>query len=233
LLPTSCIGGGVDVQSVKPFWCGEFGRRPGRNRVNWQFGLLVGLLLAGCGAVRSGDVAPYRDGATAVALTMPAQAPSMSQQYLPDPGDGLHFHLGLDIVAARGTPVIAAAPGIVMRSFFEPMRGHQLVLDHGVNTKGQQVLTAYRHLAGRDVVVGQSLERGARLGGMSNTGALGVWTHLHFEVLVGPNLARVIEIDPNLTWMDGPGRVTCFEADRKYEAGLLRMTYPVVCNPKG
>jgi murein DD-endopeptidase MepM/ murein hydrolase activator NlpD len=193
--------------------------------------LLGLLLLAGCSTVRPGDVAPYRDGAIVVGLTMPARAPTMSQQFLPETGDGQHFHLGLDIVAARGAPVIAAAPGVVMRSFFEPMRGHQLVLDHGINTKGQRVLTAYRHLTGRDVQVGQTVARGARLGGMGNTGALGVWTHLHFEVLVGPELAEVSEIDPNLTWKDGPGRVTCFDAGRVYEARPLRMTYPVACLP--
>ena len=90
---------------------------------------------------------------------------------------GNRFHAGIDIVAAKGTPIAAAAPGRV--SFAGSASGGwgKLV----VLTNADHVRTLYAHLSAIKVRKGQSVSTGTRLGLVGSTGdATG--PHLHFEV---------------------------------------------------
>jgi len=88
------------------------------------------------------------------------------------------FHTGLDIVAPKGTRVLAPADGIVVKASRETGYGNVVYVSHG-----NGVTTRYAHLDGFAVRPGQNVNRGDVLGFIGDTGrSLGA--HLHYEVLV-------------------------------------------------
>jgi murein DD-endopeptidase MepM/ murein hydrolase activator NlpD len=89
------------------------------------------------------------------------------------------YHSGYDIVAARGTPVKAAAPGRVVAVGVFLVRGVTVVIDHG-----HGVFTAYCHLSQTTVAKGQIVNTGEMIGAVGTTGR-SQGPHLHFEVAVG------------------------------------------------
>jgi murein DD-endopeptidase MepM/ murein hydrolase activator NlpD len=88
------------------------------------------------------------------------------------------FHHGVDIVASTGTVVAAAGPGTVVKSRFEALLGHVVVVDHGAGYR-----TVYAHLSERKVEEGDFVERGEELGKVGATGRV-TGPHLHYEVCV-------------------------------------------------
>jgi len=93
----------------------------------------------------------------------------------------LHFyrkHEGVDIINAVGTPVYAAADGIVSFTGHESGYGITLQLDHGYSLK-----TLYGHLSQILVHEGQKVKRGEIIARSGNTG-LSNGPHLHYEVRV-------------------------------------------------
>jgi murein DD-endopeptidase MepM/ murein hydrolase activator NlpD len=97
-----------------------------------------------------------------------------------DPFSGMGgFHTGVDISADMGTPLHAAADGVVYSAQFAGRYGRLIVIDHG---NGLQ--TWYAHLSRFEVIPGEEVRRGQLIG---YTGASGRVTapHLHFEVRQG------------------------------------------------
>ena len=88
------------------------------------------------------------------------------------------LHTGCDFEAHRGTPVMAAAPGVVIRAGRWSSYGRIVIIDHGMG-----VHTRYAHLSRIYVHTGDYVGAGALLG---KSGASGRVTgpHLHFEVRV-------------------------------------------------
>jgi len=93
----------------------------------------------------------------------------------PFSGEGA-FHTGVDISAGMGTPVHAAADGIVIAAEYAGRYGMRVVIDHG---NGMQ--TWYAHLSRFAVVPGQEIRRAEILAYSGNTGRV-TSPHLHFEV---------------------------------------------------
>lgn len=90
------------------------------------------------------------------------------------------FHSGVDISAAMGTSVHAAADGVVeYAASVGDGYGKMVVIDHG---NGLQ--TRYAHLSRFEVIPGQEIRRGEILGYSGNTGRV-TSPHLHFEVRRG------------------------------------------------
>jgi murein DD-endopeptidase MepM/ murein hydrolase activator NlpD len=90
------------------------------------------------------------------------------------------FHSGVDISAAMGTSVHAAADGVVeYAANVGDGYGKMVIIDHG---NGLQ--TRYAHLSRFEVVPGQEIRRGEILGFSGNTGRV-TSPHLHFEVRRG------------------------------------------------
>jgi murein DD-endopeptidase MepM/ murein hydrolase activator NlpD len=87
-------------------------------------------------------------------------------------------HLGLDIVASPGTPVVATANGRVSFVGRKGEFGITVEIDHGFGR-----LTRYAHLSRATARKGQRVARGDVVGDVGNTG-LAVGTHLHYEVLI-------------------------------------------------
>ena len=84
------------------------------------------------------------------------------------------LHDGVDLAAACGSPVTAPRPGVVTRTAWSRAYGWRVFLDHG-----DGLVTAYNHLPGLDVTVGQRLGKGQRVGRVGSTG-LSTGCHLHW-----------------------------------------------------
>lgn len=93
-------------------------------------------------------------------------------------------HTGIDIVAPRGTPVVASAHGRVRSVGQQGEYGLTVEIDHGFGT-----VTRYAHLSQAGVRVGQTVSRGEAIGKVGDTG-LAVGPHLHYEVLVDGRAAN-------------------------------------------
>jgi murein DD-endopeptidase MepM/ murein hydrolase activator NlpD len=93
-------------------------------------------------------------------------------------GEGA-IHTGVDLQAAMGTPVRAAADGIVVYAEWRSGYGRLVIIDHG-----NSLQTYYGHLSQFDVVEGQEVRRGDVV---AKSGASGRVTspHLHYEVRMG------------------------------------------------
>lgn len=91
----------------------------------------------------------------------------------------LRPHTGIDISAAKGTPVYATADGVVTRENPGSGYGIVVVINHGYSYK-----TLYAHLSKKAVKPGQKVKRGDVIGYVGNTG-LSFGPHLHYEVRKG------------------------------------------------
>ncbi len=201
--------------------------------------LLAGLLavaLGGCALYERyghGRVAASRlDPGHATPVSLPPEAPSISQRFRPDDVPADAGHKGFDLLVPAGTPVIAAAAGTVSRLSVTPMFGRQIRVDHGHGDAGHRLQTRYVHLSAQLVREGEAVRRGQLLGYSGMSGLAAGFPHLHFEVhrlddAEPPRAAGYL--DPQLFWVDGVGRVTCFARDRDYPDAPVRLTYPAPC----
>lgn len=87
-------------------------------------------------------------------------------------------HEGLDIAAATGTPIHAAADGIVRYSGPRGDYGNMVEIDHG-----HGYVTRYAHASKLLVERGERVERGQKIAEVGSTG-LSVGPHVHYEVVV-------------------------------------------------
>jgi len=95
----------------------------------------------------------------------------------PPLGPYKHFHTGIDIATTPGTPVRAAADGLVVAVRHTSVGyGNYVIVAHG-----DGYFTLYAHLADTQVVDGQHLLRGQLVGHEGATG-LATGPHLHFEL---------------------------------------------------
>ncbi|MCK6067566.1 MULTISPECIES: M23 family metallopeptidase [Microbacterium] len=94
------------------------------------------------------------------------------------------YHQGVDLLAGCGTPLFAAAGGVV-RVSQESFGGYgvAVTIDHVIN--GQRVSTLYGHMTygSRVVQSGQTVAPGQLIGVVGSTGS-STACHLHFEVHV-------------------------------------------------
>jgi murein DD-endopeptidase MepM/ murein hydrolase activator NlpD len=106
-------------------------------------------------------------------------------------------HRGIDYAANRGTPVLAAGDGRVIKAERNEASGKFIVLQHG-----EQYVTKYLHLSKfrRGLKVGSRVEQGQIIGYVGATG----WAtgpHLHYEFLVhgvhrNPRTVRLPNAEP-------------------------------------
>lgn len=94
-----------------------------------------------------------------------------------DPFTGQHsYHDGIDFAGSLGTPILAAAGGIVVYAEYHAAYGNMVEVDHG-----NDLVTRYAHASKLNVKVGDMVLRGAKIAEMGSTGR-STGTHLHFEV---------------------------------------------------
>lgn len=127
---------------------------------------------------------------------MPVQAPYNASGFgrRIDPFTGQWaMHEGIDFLADVGTPVVAAAGGVVQFAGFHPQYGFMIDLDHG-----NDLVTRYGHLSKLLVKTGDVVMRGRRIAFSGSTGR-STGPHLHFEVRyrgVAQNPARFLAANP-------------------------------------
>jgi len=189
------------------------------------------LIFSGCASLhvkQYGFVAP--DAKTireeGSALFIPSSAHSISQGFKPQ-----EDHEGIDIVGQSGTPVIAALGGIVISSYYEPLFGNRVVIDHGRDERGLFIKGRYFHLNKRLVHEGDKVLRGQQIGELGSTGILAIAPHLHYELRSGhkPDQYMFDPVNPHRFWADGVGVVTCFDPGMELPDVPLKTTYPVPC----
>lgn len=104
-----------------------------------------------------------------------------------DPFTGRNaFHEGIDFASPTGTPISAAAGGVVIAAEYHHQYGNMIEIDHG-----NDIITRYAHASKLLVKVGDIIKRGQHVADIGSTGR-STGAHLHFEVLV-----KGIQQDPH------------------------------------
>ena len=166
---------GLVVASL--FWIWFYGSVPSNGRISG-----------------SGDVATIEGRGVAVAegvevgpagLAIPVagvKGGQLSDTYAQARAGGARVHDAIDIMAPRGTPVVAAAPGRVEKIFFSPGGGGKTLY---IRSPDNRWVYYYAHLdqyAG-GLAEGRSVTRGSLLGSVGSTGnASPEGPHLHFAI---------------------------------------------------
>ena len=86
------------------------------------------------------------------------------------------MHEGVDFLADAGSPVAAAAAGVVVFAGLHPQYGYMVDIDHG-----NDLVTRYAHQSKLFVKEGDVVQRGHKIGEVGSTGR-STGPHLHFEV---------------------------------------------------
>jgi murein DD-endopeptidase MepM/ murein hydrolase activator NlpD len=95
------------------------------------------------------------------------------------PIDGVQkFHTGIDLRGKEGTPILAAADGVVRSAGTRGGYGNAVEIDHG-----NGVTTLYGHASELGVKPGDQVQKGQEIGEVGMTGRA-TGPHLHFEVRV-------------------------------------------------
>lgn len=139
---------------------------------NSNYGASLSMVAPGSGAVRW-PVASYTY--TDINTFRPASRPS---------------HDGFDMLASAGSPIFAAADGVV-RVSQESFGGYGVAVTIDSVIGGQSVSTLYGHMiyGSRQVSVGQTVTAGQVIGLVGSTGR-STANHLHFEVRIGGGLVN-------------------------------------------
>jgi murein DD-endopeptidase MepM/ murein hydrolase activator NlpD len=95
-------------------------------------------------------------------------------------------HVGIDLVAQEGTPIIAVASGVVSRLENHPIWGVRITLEHKSGFE-----TVYAHVGQALVNKGKKVKKGQVIGKMGLSG-LSTGIHLHYEVI-----HKGVHINPN------------------------------------
>lgn len=97
------------------------------------------------------------------------------------PSGKWEYHRGIDLAAPKGTPVSAAAKGVVVQAGYAGGYGNVVVIAHN-----KKFATRYAHLSKILVTLGDELCQGDILGKVGATGNVRGknGSHLHFEIIV-------------------------------------------------
>jgi murein DD-endopeptidase MepM/ murein hydrolase activator NlpD len=97
------------------------------------------------------------------------------------------MHKGIDIARPSNRNILAADNGTVSSAGYDGGYGNRIVINHNNGIK-----TTYSHLSSISIGVGQTVQRGQKIGVMGSTGnSTGV--HLHFEVFQNGSLKNPMQ----------------------------------------
>ena len=115
---------------------------------------------------------------------LPLQSPLAVEHHLSSPFGvrhdpfnlGLAQHEGIDLVAPSGSPILAAAAGVVVQADRMGPYGLAVDIDHG-----RGFTTRYAHASKLEVAVGDAVQAGQPIARVGSTGR-STAPHLHYEV---------------------------------------------------
>lgn len=121
-------------------------------------------------------------------------------EHIPGASDN---HTGIDIGAAGGTDILAAAAGTVIAAGYKPYSyGNYIMIDHG-----GQVVTLYGHAKKLLVKTGDVVKRGQVIGLVGTTG-LSTGNHIHFEIRINGQYVNPLDntqlyyVEPGVFYFD-------------------------------
>jgi murein DD-endopeptidase MepM/ murein hydrolase activator NlpD len=124
---------------------------------------------------------PTRRAGVSIPSLMPVANPAMTSGY----GMRIHpvlgvrrGHRGIDLASPIGTPIHAAADGVISRADWFSTYGLYVSIEHG-----GQIETRYGHMSRLNVAAGQSVHKGDIIGYVGTTGR-STGPHLHYEVRI-------------------------------------------------
>jgi murein DD-endopeptidase MepM/ murein hydrolase activator NlpD len=105
---------------------------------------------------------------------------------------GSRNHLGVDLRASAGTPIRAAADGVVLFKGHRGSYGRYIRLQHDLGLE-----TAYGHMKGyhKSAGAGSRVRRGDIIGYVGSSG-LSTGPHLHFEVIMDGRQVDPLQVAP-------------------------------------
>lgn len=109
------------------------------------------------------------------------------------------WHRGIDILAEHGTPVLAAAPGVVIASGVERRYGRVVKIEHS-----HGFVTVYAHNDQNMVEIGDRVSTGQMIAVIGRTGRATAH-HLHFEIRQGElayNPLYLLPLPPRVAFLD-------------------------------
>lgn len=174
------------------------------------------------------------DGPGSGFLARPLAGYSVTSEFM---GPGRPDHMGIDLGAVMGTPVLAAAAGRVMQAGWNGGYGNFVKIDHGAG-----LATTYGHMQSIAAQAGQIIAQRGLVGSVGSTGQ-STGPHLHFEVLQGGryvNPRSMVQFD-NGGWLqpgwsavyNGTGRPEAVFTDKQMKAltgGQVAPTINIVNN---
>lgn len=119
---------------------------------------------------------PYTGGVFTWPCPSSRRVTSDYGQRISPTGGASSNHKGIDIGAAGGADIVAAAPGTVKAATYSSSAGNYVMIDHGGG-----LYTVYMHASSLNVSYGQTVSAGQVIAKVGSTG-ISTGNHLHFGV---------------------------------------------------
>jgi murein DD-endopeptidase MepM/ murein hydrolase activator NlpD len=175
---------------------------------------------------------------TGIRAVAPSNAPPTISGPV-QPADGALLHQGIAIGgrAYLGHEIVAPSEGVVVR-----IRGDHVTINHGLDSKGQDVYTEHFHVQDPSAKEGDQVSRGQNIG-LIGRGTYTARPHYHYVVRKREGPGKFIVLDPIDYWFGveeykeklgkgldiGPFVIPCFDPNVNYPKEPIRFTYPVKC----
>jgi len=188
----------IDIDA--PVRAAQAAKQPGQNADDEQFGQLFrnwqafeesgSQALAAISQTASGFGAARQFGAS---VSIPSLVPLEGFRLTSGFGMRNHpvlgrrrAHKGIDLGAPTGTPILAAADGIISRADWFGSYGLYVSVEHG-----GEIQTRYAHMSRLNVAKGQRVSKGDVIGFVGTTGR-STGPHLHYEVRIADEAVNPI-----------------------------------------
>ena len=106
------------------------------------------------------------------------------------------------------------------------------MIDHEETAAAYPIQTRDFHLSEQLVDVGERVRRRQLIACSERSGMAGAFPHLYFDLhrpsAAEPPAATGV-LDPQRSWVDGTGRITCYDRDRDWLSTPLALIRPVPC----
>lgn len=158
-------------------------------------------------------------------------------------------HVGMDLCGNRTDAIISTTNGEVTRVAFGNIgETHNVEICYRTDLnlwlsdshplKGKvapiTMCNQYLHMTRHFVKPGDKVKRGDPIGLMGDTGSTSAGVvHIHLTTIWYDNEQGASDVrrhgNPHRFWVDGPGKMTCFDPDREYPEDDGYLTLPVRC----